>query len=74
MDAGVYPAVEFSVSGACAAAQTPTANGGKDAAVCRTRVNNGEPLFGQHRAKEKALAVFYRVFRLSRVKYAFYFQ
>jgi hypothetical protein len=40
----------------------------------RTRVNNGEPLFGQHRAKEKALAVFYRVFRLSRVKYAFEFR
>jgi hypothetical protein len=40
----------------------------------RTRVNNGEPLFGQHRAKEKALAVFYRVFRLSRVKYAFDFR
>jgi hypothetical protein len=36
----------------------------------RTRVNNGEPLFGQHRAREKALAVFNRVFRLSRVKYA----
>jgi hypothetical protein len=40
----------------------------------RTRVNNGEPLFGQHRAREKALAVFYRVFRLSRVKYAFEFR
>jgi hypothetical protein len=40
----------------------------------RTRVNNGEPLFGQHRAREKALAVFYRVFRLSRVKYAFDFR
>jgi hypothetical protein len=40
----------------------------------RTRVNNGEPLFGQHRAKEKALAVFYRVFRLSRVKYDFEFR
>jgi hypothetical protein len=40
----------------------------------RTRVNNGEPLFGKHRAREKALAVFYRVFRLSRVKYAFDFR
>jgi hypothetical protein len=40
----------------------------------RTRVNNGEPLFGEHRAREKALAVFYRVFRLSRVKYAFDFR
>jgi hypothetical protein len=40
----------------------------------RTRVNNGEPLFGQHRAREKALAVFNRVFRLSRVKYAFDFR
>jgi hypothetical protein len=40
----------------------------------RTRVNTGEPLFGQHRAREKALAVFYRVFRLSRVKYAFDFR
>jgi hypothetical protein len=40
----------------------------------RTRVNNGEPLFGEHRAKEKALAVFYRVFRLSRVKYDFEFR
>jgi hypothetical protein len=40
----------------------------------RTRVNNGEPLFGQHRAKEKALAVFNRVFRLSRVKYEFEFR
>jgi hypothetical protein len=37
-------------------------------------VNNGEPLFGRHRAREKALAVFYRVFRLSRVKYAFDFR
>jgi hypothetical protein len=40
----------------------------------RTRVNNGEPLFGEHRAREKALAVFYRVFRLSRVKYVFEFR
>jgi hypothetical protein len=40
----------------------------------RTRVNNGEPLFGQHRAREKALTVFNRVFRLSRVKYAFDFR
>jgi hypothetical protein len=40
----------------------------------RTRVNNGEPLFGEHRAREKALVVFYRVFRLSRVKYAFEFR
>jgi hypothetical protein len=40
----------------------------------RTRINNGEPLFGQHRAREKALAVFNRVFRLSRVKYAFDFR
>jgi hypothetical protein len=40
----------------------------------RTRVNNGEPLFGQHRAREKALAVFYRVFRLTRVKYEFQFR
>jgi hypothetical protein len=40
----------------------------------RTRVNNGEPLFGEHRAREKALAVFNRVFRLSRVKYAFDFR
>jgi hypothetical protein len=40
----------------------------------RTRVNNGEPLFGEHRAREKALAVFNRVFRLSRVKYAFEFR
>jgi hypothetical protein len=40
----------------------------------RTRVNNGEPLFGEHRAREKALAVFERVFRLSRVKYAFDFR
>jgi hypothetical protein len=40
----------------------------------RTRINNGEPLFGEHRAREKALTVFYRVFRLSRVKYAFEFR
>jgi hypothetical protein len=40
----------------------------------RTRVNNGEPLFGRHRAREKALTVFERVFRLSRVKYAFDFR
>jgi hypothetical protein len=37
-------------------------------------VNNGEPLFGEHRAREKALLVFYRVFRLSRMKYAFDFR
>jgi hypothetical protein len=40
----------------------------------RTRVNNGEPLFGEHRATETALAVFYREFRLSRVKYAIDFR
>jgi hypothetical protein len=40
----------------------------------RTRVNNGEPLFGEHRSREKALVVFNRVFRLSRVKYAFDFR
>jgi hypothetical protein len=40
----------------------------------RTRVNNGEQLFGEHRAREKALTVFNRVFRLSRVKYVFEFR
>jgi hypothetical protein len=40
----------------------------------RTRVNNEEPLFGPHRAREKALGVFNRVFRLSRVKYEFQFR
>jgi hypothetical protein len=40
----------------------------------RTRVNNREPLFGEHRSREKALAVFERVFRLSRVKYDFEFR
>jgi hypothetical protein len=40
----------------------------------RTRVNNREPLFGRHRAREQALAVFERVFRLTRVKYVFRFR